>query len=315
MKHSLQITLILLSMFLITQFIGLVVINAYLPKQKIIFDKETNQQKNITITPQLPYGMSQSPPSQEVSLFTFIFSFLFAIFIIILLMKINAASIIRLWFFFVVVIAIAISINSFFIYANLNYKYLDKIALVLAIILSYYKIFRRDLLIHNLTELLIYPGIAAVFVSFLSVSSTILLLLLISIYDVYAVWYSGFMQKMVKFQTDHVKIFSGFFVPYVNKKTKQLLRNITKTKKNLKKKFKIEVAILGGGDVIFPIIFAGTVMKIFGIFSAILISIFSTISLGVLFILSKKGKFYPAMPFLTIGCLFGFLIVELIKFI
>ena len=169
------------------------------------------------------------------------------------------------------------------------------------------------MLVHNLSELLIYPGIAAVFVPILNLPAIIILLVLISIYDIYAVWHFGFMQRMAKFQINHLKLFAGFFIPYADKKTKQkikLLREKYKNVKILEKKFKkqkikVNLAILGGGDVVFPIIMAGVVFKIFGISSALTISVFATLSLLFLFIFARKGRFYPAMPFLTAGCLLG----------
>ena len=40
-------------------------------------------------------------------------------------------------------------------------------------------------------------------------------------------------------------------------------------------------------------------------YTAVIISLFATIALLFLFILAKKKKFYPAMPFLTIGLYLG----------
>jgi hypothetical protein len=37
----------------------------------------------------------------------------------------------------------------------------------------------------------------------------------------------------------------------------------------------------------------------------------TTIALTLLFVFAKKGKFYPAMPFLTAGCLLGWVITLL----
>ena len=73
-----------------------------------------------------------------------------------------------------------------------------------------------------------------------------------------------------------------------------------------KQKVKVNLAILGGGDVIFPIIASGVFYKVYGtIIPAFIISIFATLALLGLFILARKGKFYPAMPFLTIGIYLG----------
>lgn len=295
MKHNLKITIILLSMFFITQLIGLAVINAYTSRE-------------------LPYGMQPPEDLTPRSGFSsLLFAFVIAIAIIFLLMKFKFKMILRFWFFFVVIIALSITLNTLLLKFNLSPYY----ALIPALPLAFYKIFKRNIIIHNLTELLIYPGIAAVFVPILSLWTIILLLLLISIYDIYAVWHSGIMQKMAKFQMNQVKVFAGFFVPYISKKVRLQLEKIKNMPKNLRKakKIKVNLAILGGGDVVFPIIMAGVVFKTLGFFPALIISLFATLSLLFLFIVAKKGKFYPAMPFITAGCLVGLIVAWIISMI
>ncbi|MEK6894181.1 MAG: hypothetical protein AABX10_01835, partial [Nanoarchaeota archaeon] len=71
-------------------------------------------------------------------------------------------------------------------------------------------------------------------------------------------------------------------------------------------------AVWGGGDVVFPIILAGVVFNAWGIIQALIISLGSTIALTYLFYKSEKGKFYPAMPFISIGCFIALAIAYLI---
>ncbi len=307
MKHNVKITIILLVMFFITQLIGIAVINAYSTRQEVVFNETTQQEEVVNVTPQLPYGM-QPPEDLEpgVSLGTIITAFIIAIALIFLLSKIKAALFLKFWFFFVVVIALGLAINPFI--KGLAQDYAPYLAAAIALPLAFYKIFKRNLIVHNLTELLIYPGIATVFVPILNLWTVIILLLLISAYDMYAVWHSGFMQKMAKFQIQELKFFAGFFIPYVSAKDKAKIIEAKKnnTLKNLKK-IKVNLAILGGGDVVFPIITSGVVLRMWGLPQALFISVFATLSLLWLFVIAKKGKFYPAMPFITIGCLIGIL--------
>jgi len=326
-KHKTSITIILLSMFFITQLIGIFVIGAYLPRQSVQVINGTEQ--NVTITPQLPYGMQppEMKPNDALSfLVSLIISFVFAIVLIFVLMRIKAALFIRIWFFVVVIIALGITITSFISLSPLRgLWYIPYISLLIALPLAIYKIFRRNIIVHNATELMIYPGIAAVFVPILNIWTILALLIIISLYDIYAVWHSKFMQKMAKFQINKLKLFTGFFVPYADKKTKdkiRLIRQRYKSKKipdsvAKKQKFRISLAILGGGDVVFPIITAGVVMQYvlkkslsmpLGIIGALLVSVFATLALLALFIFSKKGKFYPAMPFITAGCIIGMIV-------
>ena len=291
-------------MFFLAQLIGIFIVNQY-------------SQENV----QLPYGMQPPEMKASASLTSILTSMIIAIFLIFILMKIKAVLFLRLWFFFVVILALALAFNAFLLLFP-SFPYPQILALIIALPLAIYKIFKRNILIHNLTELLIYPGIAAVFVPILNLWAIIILLLLISVYDIYAVWHSGFMQKMVKFQINHLRLFTGFFLPYADKKTKMQISLLKEKYQNKipnkilkKKKFKIQLAILGGGDVVFPIILAGVVLNVFGLLSAIIISIFATLSLLYLFIAARKGKFYPAMPYLTAGCLLGLLVGWLVSLV
>lgn len=278
-------------MFLITQFIGLYVVNHY---------SSTDNS--------LPYGMQSPSVEKESEYYNSLFpsivvAFIFAIALFILITRFKLAIIMRFWFFFVVMIALGISITSFFP----KVPYISFIALVFVFPLAILKTYKQNILVHNLTELFIYPGIAAVFVPLLNIWTAIFLLILISIYDMWAVWRSGLMQRMAKFQINELKVFGGFFIPYISKKEREKLKNIPKSKlKN--KKIKAEVAILGGGDVIFPIIIAGVMLKTFGIFGAILTIAGALLGLSYLLFAAKKKKFYPAMPFISAGIFLGILI-------
>ena len=292
MKHPKKLTLILICLFLVSQILGLFVINNYSPKV-IQVDDGSGNYVNVTKY-NLPYGTE--PPGEinpKSTLFSIIFSIVIAIVLISILMNYKADIIMRVWFFAVVSLALGITINSFI----LDIAYSSLIALVIALPLAYYKIFKRNIIIHNLSEVAIYPGIAAIFIPLLNIPAMIILLIIISIYDMYAVWHSGFMQKMAKYQMEKLRIFAGFLVPYVNKKDVKI-KNIKKGK-NLK----VSVAILGGGDVVFPLILAGIVLIERGLISALIVTLGATLALSLLFYYSEKGKFYPAMPFITAGCL------------
>ena len=132
----------------------------------------------------------------------------------------------------------------------------------------------------------------------------------------YAVWHSGIMQKMAKYQIHTLKVFSGFFIPYMGKKERELLAKAAKTKvkgKFKEQKIKVNVAILGGGDVVFPIMLAGVVLRSLGLTEALIISLGATLALAGLFYASEKGKFYPAMPFISAGCFLALGIAYLIQ--
>lgn len=303
MKHSWKVTFVILAMFFIAQLIGLLVINIYHPT---VTQEVVNGTISNVTTYHYPYGMN--PPQDttpRTNLYSIIIAIAFAVILMLVLMKFHIETLLRFWFFFVIAIALAITLNAFLI--KIPYAY--AIALTIGLIFAFIKIFQRNIMVHNLTELLIYPGIASIFVPLLDVFTASILLIIISIYDIYAVWHAGFMQKMAKYQIQKLRIFSGFFVPYLSKDQKNA---ITKQKtKGKGKKLKVNVAILGGGDVVFPIIVAGVVLMTFGFWWALLVSIGATIALAALFYMSEKGKFYPAMPFISVGCFIALAIVYL----
>jgi presenilin-like A22 family membrane protease len=302
MKHNVKITAILLTMFIVSQLIGIYVVNHYLSDQN-----------------PLPFGMA-SPKienqSDYVSIFpSIITAFVFAILLFFILAKFKIQSVLRLWFFLVVVIALSIFFFSLTSRFDTVIYSIPMIATLIAIPLAIVKIYGRNFIVHNATELLIYPGIASVFVPLLNVWTIVALLIVISVYDAWAVWHSGIMQKMAKYQMTQLKVFSGFFIPYASKKVRQQIANWKKTlskSKLAKKRIKVSVAILGGGDVVFPIITAGVMMRTLGIWAALLVVLGATLGLAYLFFVAEKKKFYPAMPFITAGILAGILASYLI---
>tara|TARA_Y100000310_G_C20648696_1_gene798142 strand:- start:311 stop:1210 length:900 start_codon:yes stop_codon:yes gene_type:complete len=292
-------------MFVVTQLIGLAVVGYYTPQiEQVEIDGEL---VNVTTNP-LPYNLE--PPTdidKKSSLISIVIAFIIAILFIFLLTKLKAALFIRLWFFFVVALVVGITLNALLNYFNIQYASI--IAILIALPLAVWKIFKRNVIVHNITELMIYPGISVVFVPLLNVWTIIILLILISLYDMWAVWHSQFMQKMANFQINELKVFGGFFVPYLNKKQRTQVKNaklqMKQGKKIKEKKMKVNLAILGGGDVVFPIITAGVILRTLGLTEALLVTAGATIALFLLFNYSQKGKFYPAMPFITAGLLAG----------
>lgn len=295
MKYKIQLTLTILAIFLLIQFIGLAVINAY-----------TNTQ--------LPYGMQPSDDLNTSQGFvSIIISFALAIGLIFLLMKYKWKSVIRIWFFIVITLALSISINALL---KNYFSFSTIMALIIAIPLTYLKIFKPNILSHNLTELLIYPGLAVVFVPILGVWSIIILLILISIYDMWMVWKTGLMQKMAKFQMNELKIFGGLLIPYASQKVKQQITKLrkSKSKKDKNKKIKIQLAILGGGDIAFPLITAGIFLRAFGFVPALFVVGGAFAGLLFLFSISKPKKSYPAMPYITAGMFVAMLLLKILLF-
>jgi len=260
--------------------IGLTIINNYLPKKTStgeIIEKE------------LPLKIERPEIEEKTSFITIFIIIIFSTLIALLLMRFNAMKLWKLWFFISITLTITIALNAFI------HQYF---ALAIGIIFALIKVFKPNIIVNNLAELFIYGGLAAIFVPILNLFSITILLILISIYDFYSVFKSKHMIKLAKFQTKS-KIFAGINIPY-------------KIKEEKKEKF--TTAILGGGDIGFTLFFSGVVLKEFNFLSAVIVSLITSLALLFLFLYSKKGKFYPAMPMLTLGCFLGLLIARLILY-
>jgi presenilin-like A22 family membrane protease len=272
MKHNIKISLIIVGLFLAAQFIGLFIVNSY-------FSQE------------LPFGIETPEFQEEVSYIPLIFAIILATAFALILVKFGAEKIWKTWFFLASLYLLTIAFSGF----------LDqRVALGGAILFTSLRYLRPSIISHNFVELFVYSGIAALFVPILSIFSISMLLLIIMVYDAIAVWKTKHMIKLAKFQAK-AKVFAGLAIPYArktitDKKTKKKIKAFTKT------------AILGGGDIGFPLLFAGVILRETGFLDASLVVVFSALALLGLLIFSKKNKFYPAMPFIGAGIFLGYLL-------
>ena len=194
----------------------------------------------------------------------------------------------------------------------------DFLAFSVCFILAFFKVVRPNIWIHNITELFIYAGIAIIFVPLLDILWVTLLLLAISAYDMFAVWRSKHMISLAEFQTKS-RAFAGVLLSY-----KVKLKSIGK-KTETGEDEEQRNAVLGGGDIAFPMIFAGVVMnsmiesgvhtKAFAFLYSLIIPVIVAVFLLVLLVEARSDRFYPAMPFLTAGCFIGYGLVWLVNFL
>jgi presenilin-like A22 family membrane protease len=289
-KHNLPVTIILVGLFLLAQIIGLAVISNYIDVQKSAQTGEVSWRDLPSVA---GYGLERPEATPGVSVFYIAVAIIIGTMLILLIVRWQKVVLWKLWFWIAVVLCLHIAFGAFVS---------SGAALLAALVLGTLKIFRPNVIIHNVTELFVYGGLAVIFVPLLTPLTAILLLLLISAYDMYAVWRSGHMVHMAQFQAKS-GIFAGLLLPYAPQK-------IVFTKP--KKEGKVRTAILGGGDIGFPLIFAGVVMKTAGMHSGLLVSIGAAAALAGLLWFGQRKRFYPAMPFLTAGCLAGYAILFLL---
>ncbi len=256
MKYSLATASIILTLFLITEFVGLEVNNEYMNKEP-------------------PYGMELPQTNQNNSPFYLIGMIIIASGIFLVLSKLNVDIFLKGWFFIAVTACIAVT---------LSLVIQPLVALLISAIIVFIKYKKRNIYIHNIGEILTYGGLIAMFAPMLNTVATIILLILMSIYDYISVFVTKHMIKLAKLQSK-LGILSGLIV----------------TNKN-------ELAILGGGDIAFTLLFSAVVLREFGMMSAIFSIIGATALIAILMVIGKKKKYYPAMPFVTVGSLLGFLL-------
>ena len=309
MKHRWSVSAVLLLIFVAAQIVGLLVVHSYVDVSASA--KSTQEAgKPVTVYTALPYGVERPQVAPEISYLYIAAAVVIGTLLLLLIIKLHKGGLWKLWFFVATMITLIVSFGAFIPKA---------IAAVLALVLSYFKVFRPNLIAHNFGELFVYGGLAAIFVPIMDLKSAALLLIIIAVYDFFAVFQSKHMIFLAKFQTSH-KIFAGLLIPK-QLSTTSVFSHVdaattakSKISKAAKPKGKPEeeyadsgsYAVIGGGDIGFPLLFAGVAMATLGFQRALIIPLFAAAALAVLLLIGKKGKFYPAMPFIAVGCFVGY---------
>jgi len=238
MKHTITVTAMLVGLFVVAQIVGLVLIN-----------------QDITITA-LPDGTSEVTHSDPIigprpevsgidSFLMVIVSVLIGTALLLTLIHFKKLHLWKILFFWAVFMSISIALGVF----------IDPLfAFGIGFILAALKLLKPQVIIHNFTEILMYAGIAILFVPLFQLKWMIALLLVISVYDMFAVWKSKHMVTLATSLTES-NAFAGLVVSYTKKMPK------IKSGKTKRGKGETREAILGGGDIAFPLLFSGVVME------------------------------------------------------
>lgn len=316
MKHTLKITIILIALFLAAQLFGLATISNNLEVKKTAVGgvvTTTIEHKDTVV------GKPPKSDSGAQSVIILAAAILVGTAILLLLMRLKFGLLFRYWYAVAVIIAMAVTFGVYISFFSKAVNYL--IAFFLAVFLAYFKIKKRNMYVHNITELFVYSGISVLLVSLFDgwLLAAFALLIVISIYDMFAVWKSKHMVKIAKFQAES-RAFAGLSIPYAENKI-EANYEISKTFSGKAKKG-VRAAILGGGDIVFPLIFSGSVMlnliqeqgfsKLLALGITSIISLTATFALSFLLFRGKQDKFYPAMPYLAAGCIIGYLAILLV---
>lgn len=325
MKHNLKITFFLIAIFVISQLFGIGILRLYcnapetsqvckpLPLGLMRIQIADIAPVMQPLTEKITFGTADENTENSISIaLYFIILIIIGTVIMLILIRFNRKTLSKIWFCFAIFIGLSVALGSF-----INHT----IAVTLALMIAIWKVFFPNIYINNIAEVFIYGGIAALFYLLLNIFSASLLLIGISIYDMIAVWKIKHMVTMAKFQADN-KMFAGAMISYNTAKSKPIKHRLTlkkiigKFNKKIPKASKAQTtktAVLGGGDMAFPLLFTGAVMKAFGMPYTIMIVIGSTAALTWLLFNAKKDRFYPAMPFISTGCFIGLGIIYAIR--
>jgi presenilin-like A22 family membrane protease len=311
MKHTLKITILFMVLFIIAQLVG-----TYSLELSI---KDVSQVNGTTQISYFDTAIGERPDTTGYeSVIYILLGIAIGTIIILIFAKYRQVDLWKIWFFLAVFISVGISVGVFLQSSSLVLIW------IVALVLTIWKIFYPNIFIQNITELLMYSGIAILLSPIFNVLWMFVLLVIISIYDIYAVWKSKHMVKMAEF-TSEANLFPGLTLSYKveNGKTKLYTRKMSAKIAGQENVASSEgkTGVLGGGDVVFPLLFSGTVMfdlilsgmsRISAFWYVQIITLTTAVALFLLFYFSKKGKFYPAMPVVTAGCVVGYLIILIV---
>jgi len=170
----------------------------------------------------------------------------------------------------------------------------------LALILTAWKMLRPTILSQNTAAIFAGAGAGAVIGASFGIVPSIILMILLCVYDFISVFITKHMVKMAKAITETPTAFT-IATPHKFKKPKYIPHK--------KSRRKIHVFQLGVGDIVIPLIFSISILSKFTILHSILTVIGSAIALtGLIYYMTKKPQALPALPFITLGTLSSFII-------
>jgi presenilin-like A22 family membrane protease len=173
--------------------------------------------------------------------------------------------------------------------------------------------FRPKVWLHNLLMMFALASAGSVFGRLFSPWTAMSFMLVISVYDVLAVRF-GYMMWLVK-RLSEFEALPAFFLPKRISSWNLNLKQAT-LKKLLEDRPDVrEFAVLGGGDIGFPLLLTASVFFTYGLTSALIVAMFSLGGLASAYLIHLtvlKGKPTPALPPITFVSLIGFLIIYLV---
>ena len=170
----------------------------------------------------------------------------------------------------------------------------------LALALTIWKMFRPTILSQNVAAIFSGAGVGALLGASFGIAPSLIFLIIKCVYDYVAFFVTKHMISLAKIITERPTAFT-IAAPHKFKKAKVVpIRG--------KRKRKFHVFQLGLGDIVMPLVFSVSLLNKYTLFNSLLSIIGSSIALTLLmYYMSKKPQALPALPFITLGTLSGFL--------
>ena len=181
MKHSIKITAVIVLMFLFAQLIGLLLINSFDnhfgEKAEAAIERGDYVPPDESVLEIVPEKVEPKTTTDVASIVGgIVIAVLIATAIFFLFLKVKVTIVLKVWFSFVVFVCLSVALALFFYpligktlftLFGRGISFAEIVAVPLAGILTFYKIGKRNIIIHNLTELFIYGGLAILFLPLL----------------------------------------------------------------------------------------------------------------------------------------------------
>ncbi len=175
------------------------------------------------------------------------------------------------------------------------------ISTLAAILLAVSILKAKIVLLHNIGIILATAGIGAVLGLSLAPISVVFLLLILSFYDIIAVYKTGHMVKIAE-DMIRARAISGIVLPQTMKDWFENLENVQPGGRFM---------ILGSGDLIMPLILTASVIGFHGLAAAMIVMLFSMFGLFLtyyLFMIQKTRRPMAALPPIAAMSIIGYLV-------
>jgi len=233
---------------------------------------------------------------QGISLWNLLLVFLVGTVIILFSLRfIKRAIIFKAFFYFIIIFGLLIFFDMFLPFW---------LTLFLTFLILFWHHFFPSVLSQNVVVILVTIGVSIYIGLSLSVWQVIILLIILSLYDLVAVHKTRHMVKMFKGLAEKGAIFS-LIIPF---RFKNLLTRLGQVKPGE------EFVFLGTGDLAFPMIFSISALSLGVIHSIFIIggALFGILAINLFFTLIKKRISLAALPPIALGSIIGYFISLLI---